>query len=492
MTEYLTKVCEGMMICAGTYLLPSSEIKTNNLNIKGTSFFFDTRLLLRVLGCANKATVEAARELVQLIKQNGGLIYYFPHTSSEIQNAFDDAILELKNKKYIYDSEMRSYANSVKNPLVVLQSKKDSFESELLKYSIFPRPLGTFDEKERIQNSFEKIDMESFIRTEFHWRNDKTIENDVSSIWETHMLRNADYSEYCGKLPVFVTTNVKLPLIALEYAKSRPGVRPISQWKKNRLPVITDVRLTCRLWIPSEQSERISLLYLTANTIAALKPTRAYINKMRGVVEELVEKSPEYSNISLSEFLDDNISEMVFEKTQGDGASFQLATLAETLEEKILLNDELHSKEMDKVNRELEENRDEFDKLKNSVIESAVYKSTKAITFTKFRMNLLYYHGWILSLVAFAVSTFVSVFCQTWYPAIVFVVILVLAILEKCLASKIFYKRFLNLFYPSIKRKHINYLKKNLSTAEERYEEDIIEGVLSNDKTIVKIEKQLR
>lgn len=79
------------------------------------------------------------------------------------------------------------------------------------------------------------------------------------------MIREGEYSEYCGinkKLPVFVTTNPMLINIALKYKEERHSEKSISGWKSNRLPVITDIRMTCRIWSPAEQGKKLPLLYL--------------------------------------------------------------------------------------------------------------------------------------------------------------------------------------------------------------------------------------
>lgn len=65
----------------------------------------------------------------------------------------------------------------------------------------------------------------------------RTIENDAYSLWETHMRRAGNYSEYCGtnlKLPVFVTTNSRLIGVALGYRNARPSTKEIFQWKSNQ------------------------------------------------------------------------------------------------------------------------------------------------------------------------------------------------------------------------------------------------------------------
>ncbi len=506
LTDYLVKVCEGLMICTGTYQIPSSVAKTKGPNIKGTNFFFDTRLLLRVIGCANSATVEASRELVNMIQQNGGLIYYYPHTFTEMQNAFDDAIRQYSNKEEIKDDEMRRYANTLKNPLSILRSKKANLKDELLSYDINLMPLGNFDDNDRIRFNFDTADMISFIRSELHWRNYETISNDVSSIWETHMRRNADYTDCCGgtlKLPIFVTTNVKLPLIALVFSKNRPNTKSISQWKKNRLPVITDVKLTSRLWVPSEQAERVSLLYLTANAVAALRPTKAYINKVREYVGELVQESPQYSNVSLSEFFADNITDSVFEKTQGKDDNFPLSTLAETIEEELMFKDEQHAKEINTINsqhaKEMQEKNTELDlqcfalgKLQNDVINAAINRNIKRVSITKIRLFALLYHGIIISTISAIIGIVLNFVIKNWTPWIAIGLFIALWVVEHFVPSNYFKIRIVNRFYPKLKGKYKKDIKKRLNDAEINYADEIIKGVMKKDKTVCKLDNILK
>ena len=64
LTDYLKRICEGLMITAGVYQLPKNGAEASLPQIKGTVFYFDTRLLLRYIGCANDAAINATKELV--------------------------------------------------------------------------------------------------------------------------------------------------------------------------------------------------------------------------------------------------------------------------------------------------------------------------------------------------------------------------------------------------------------------------------------------
>jgi len=148
MRDYLIKVCQGLMLCSAAYQLPSSDSGVVFDSITDTSFFFDTKLLLRFLGCAGQAAVEAAKELVDLIQTNGGKIYYYAQTLEEMNRAFEKAIRSLQKNQPPYDEDMRLFALKNKNSIDVLYSKKTTIEKELSSHKIFKRANETFDENQ--------------------------------------------------------------------------------------------------------------------------------------------------------------------------------------------------------------------------------------------------------------------------------------------------------------------------------------------------------
>lgn len=214
--DYLIKICEGLMLCVGTYQLPSTDTNGRAPQINGTEFFFDTKLLLRFLGCASEAAVSAAAELVALIQNAGGRIYYYPQTLQEMERAFENAAKSLSYGYPPTDDEMRLYAIRIQNNPAIITAKKASLTSELANANIHLAPHETFTDNERIRFGFDQGDLQQYMRSNLLW-DPQVIDNDALAIWETHMRRQGNYSEYCGtgaQLPVFVTTNSRLIGIA--------------------------------------------------------------------------------------------------------------------------------------------------------------------------------------------------------------------------------------------------------------------------------------
>ncbi len=332
--DYLLRVCEGILVCTGAYQLTGDENYTKKPYINGTGFFFDTRLLLRCVGCAGEAAVESAQELRAMIQKNGGHIYYFDHTWDEIETALEKAQKSLERGNAPVDYEMRLYALHIKNDPTVLSAKLSGLKRELEAQGIFLRTPEVYDDRERLRISFDENDFKHFLKQN-HWR-DAVAEKDAASVWNVHMRRSGRYDAFYGTndhLCVLVTTTTKLARMTLAYQREHPSVKSISSWRRKHQPVITDTQLMCRIWSPEVDTERISLLKLTANAVAAQRPTKKYFDEMSRLVGELKTQIPEASGICLSEFFSDKMTESILELVGDNEERFDLGTLSSSFAE---------------------------------------------------------------------------------------------------------------------------------------------------------------
>ena len=493
--DYLTKICEGLMVTVGAYQLSSTGAKQQT-NIKGTEFYFDTRLLLRLLGCAGKAAVEAAQELAELIQNEGGKIVYFPHTFEEINHAFDEAInwCSGTGSKQL-NNEMRIFVSSIGKSTRVLSAKKASFKAELETKDIFQRGYSYHSDKERIDFGFGRDDLEAFMEKNLNW-DIRVIENDARSIWETHMNRSGDYSEYCGtrkKLCVFVTNNQTLCDIPLRYKKERPSIRTISGWCQNRLPIISDIRLTCRLWSPSNQAERLSLLYLSAGVIAAQRPTKEYYEKIRKNVAELKESVPAYSEIPLQSFFDDNFTNAIIEKTQGQPERIDVGLLATTIEEMTEWKAIEEQKKTQEVQNQLKSAKATIDELsteatkqKDGIINSAINAYKNKIGFLRIPLFLSLHWEAAVSILFSLITVIISTLTNNWNLMWLLLLFLITGVLEKVFASKQIKKLIFKRLLPYTEAKMRKRIQKLLRENERPYEKEIINGTLCKTKLLSK------
>lgn len=486
--DYLKQVCEGLMVCVGAYQLSHSEGENTPPSIAGTAFFFDTRLLLRLLGCAGNAAVSATDELIKLIQDGGGLIYYYPHTRDEVLRAFDDAIHALEHNRPPRDHEMRQYATSIRNSVAIMRAKRANLVDELAKRKIYLRSLNNYSDTDRIRFGFEYEDLCKYMLSKLEWEI-RTTENDAYSLWETHMRRQGDYSEYCGtskKLCVFVTSNPRLVEVALAFRADRPGTRSIQSWRSNRLPVITDARLTCRLWEPAAQGERLSLLYLTANAVAAQCPTKKYYNRMRELAESLEKQVPEYAGIYLPAYFDDNVTDAVLKNTKGQEENLDISTLASTIAELA----EWKAKEQEEITNQEKTEREKvsakYDAQTKSIIEGAVREAKGKMGLSRIALQACLWLPAILAVVVGVVSWVVSLFVDSWGVSIVAVITIVSLIVVQITSSESFAKGIIKLVLPWAEKHFAKRIQGSLRLAEEPYAEAIIESALKQTKLIAK------
>ena len=487
--SYLRQVCEGLMISIGANQLPSSGTKKAIPQIKGTKFYFDTRILLRFVGCAGEAAVKASKELVEMIQKAGGVICYFPHTLSEMNHALDDAILYKRNEKAFLDFEMRLYAQD-KNPTVI-SAKKANLVNELAKSHIYEKPLAEYDEKDKIRFGYDYNDWKQFLVNNLNW-NPKTIENDAMSIWETHMDRHGDYSSYCGtnkRLSVFVTNNSRLVGVCLKYKDNRSGINNISEWRGNSLPVITDVRLTCRLWSPSEQCERMALLYLTSNAVAAQRPTQKYVNEMRKLISQISEEVPEYDSICLSEYFNDNVTETFLETNLGRSENFNVGNLVYTMKELTEYRAIEEQKKTQEAKNKLTESEKALSKTQedlknqqNDIINSAI-EANKDTLGKNAKVVLFGIKHWsiIIGCIITAIVSLVSLLNQQVFFLLIILVPVILCIVEYIITGKAIRRKLIHAVLPRIIQNYKQKINNNLREVELPFAEEIVNGAV--DKT---------
>lgn len=477
--DYLIKICEGLMLCVGTYQLPTVNNDGRTPQINGTNFFFDTKLLLRFLGCASEAAVLAANELVELIQNAGGKIYYYPQTLQEMERAFEKAAKSLSNGYSPSDDEMRLYAMRLHNNPAVISAKKASLKSELAKSNIYLAQHAYFTDNERIRYGFDKDDLQQYMRNNLSWE-PQVIDNDAFAIWETHMRRHGNYSEYCGtreQLPVFVTTNSRLIGIALKFRESRSTSPSLYGWKHNRLPVITDIRLTCRLWSPACHGERMSLLYLTANAVAAKRPTKRYLNSIRKFATQLGEQVPEYSEICLPAYFDDMVTDTILKNTRGEEDNLDINTFATSIAEL----SEWKAKEQEEITNQVRAERNkktvELEQQTESIIRGAVDSNKNRLGHIGLILRMIL--GWpvIVTLLFAGIGSILSLVIGNWNIVWIALVPIVVKGLETLFSSKIAEEAILKWYMPKAEANLNKCIERNLRPAERPYKEIIIKQV---------------
>jgi len=337
--DYILDIVKGLMIYIG--LCQFSDFnQEREEKFRGTSFYLDTKMMLRYLGYSWPELVEETRELVDLIRKDyKGNICIFEHTYSEISSALSNEIFVLKNGGQ-ENYELRCFR-------ILKKYRKEKFEIDLKK-------LEDKIKEEKIEikqdvdiktdkNLHYNLDYNAFceyIHENYpNWK-ENAIYNDVHSINQIHVMRRGNYSKIFGgkqKLPIFVTTNYSL------IASCRKCLRDEYQKKEkdfvfDNLPVIADSALMYRLWLPkaSQIKNNMPALSLSRIVYTAQQENEAFYVKFKAMIKDY----KEYNNITLedlSEVYSSKLFEITAKNAKGNYENFTDEILAQSLEEFIAI-----------------------------------------------------------------------------------------------------------------------------------------------------------
>lgn len=277
---YLLKVITGVMICLAVgdntedIQMHRKQRKTNSI------YYLDTRLALRCLGYSDRLHIEETKELVDLIRKDQGTLAVTTITLAEVQSALYNAYDSLAKRTRVQDEELYDYCLNTKISPSVMKGLCSSAPELMKKYGFI-----LDDEKIDWSTSVAKshnIDCAEFrnhIKSLHANWNDQAIENDVSVISYIYYKRlsSRNSSVY------FVTSNTQLVYCTKSFFSNLKLL-------KSQLPVISNITLLCKLWLPVyDKLSNIPQMILAERAYAAKQPTPEFCLKMQEIIRQYSE-----------------------------------------------------------------------------------------------------------------------------------------------------------------------------------------------------------
>ena len=321
--DYLLQIVKGLMIYIGVYETSYSNQETGQ-KFRGTKFFIDTRLVLRALGYSSEFEVKSVNELLNLICQEyNGVIAVFEHTVKEVELALTAAAQCLKCGKEIQNQEMRWFANEKNYTVEDFDICSANVRTNLkrLGFQCVDSKIE-WNNRNTQKNNIDDNSLFQFIKAKHeHW-NKTAIQNDVDSINKVNMLRHSDYSVAFGgknRLPIFITSNIALITCLREYIAAQQGDDgKLPNWSPNRLPIISDSLLMCRLWLPkANQYANLPALTLARDAYAAQQGNTAFYDKLAKEIA-IVREKHSVNLIDIDDARRQKIEQIIVAKSQGD------------------------------------------------------------------------------------------------------------------------------------------------------------------------------
>lgn len=338
---YLEDIVKGMMIYVGINQTNDYQ-QDKSQKFKGTTFFFDTKLVLRLLGYSWTAQVDSTRELYELItKEYGGIICIFPQTLTETKNAMEKAgkSFQRAGANAIGDAEIRLYAQLNPTGASLLSDSAIVVEDRLKKeFNITLSQQIDWDDGNRYNIAIEEI--VSYICSKHPLWRKGTVQYDVEIINQVNILRRGDYSIKFGsskKLPVFITSNSDLVYTFRDYVEETTNLDANSHWNVHALPVISDTMILFRLWLPhAKQHSGLPSVTLARFAYAAQNPNTQYFEKLRATALSYEEQEG-ISLLNLNETRRLKLEDLLIANSQGDAEELTVEVMAISVEELVSL-----------------------------------------------------------------------------------------------------------------------------------------------------------
>lgn len=266
-------VVKGHML-ANALLCP--DLQEAPKTYKGMTFYFDTPLLIRLLGLEGKAKQAAVENLIALLNNLGATVATFSHSRDELERVIRGAsdFIDLQSGRGAIVMEARK-AGTTKSDLLVfagqINEKLANARVEVVETPIYHLCLQINEE------AFEGV-----LKDEVSYHNPRAKEDDINSVRSIYVLRSGNSPrklEYAKA--VLVTSNSGFAQAAFEYGKDHEESREVSS-------VITDFSLANMAWLKAPLgAPTLPMSEVIAFSYAALQPSMGLLDKFLGEIDKL-------------------------------------------------------------------------------------------------------------------------------------------------------------------------------------------------------------
>jgi|GEM_PF-772596 len=485
---YLEDIVNGMMIYEGVY--QTNDYQQDRIQkFRGTTFYFDTKLILRALGYSWDAQVQSVKEFIHLIQNEyNGNIGIFHQTIAEVENALLRAGNDYKDGVRISDRELRMYAELHPTGASLMCEASTSVKERLKKeFSIHCAEDTDWNADETRGNSIDETQITDFILKKHEWRAG-AVKNDVAIINQINILRKGDYSVRYGekkKLPVFVTTNKDLVFTFREYVSETLEQDPTANWSVQALPIISDNMVLFRLWVPyASKYNELPALTLSRYAYAAQNSDTAYFEKLRETTFAYQQEHG-VDLINLSEIRRQKLEDILAAKTQGDADELSVELVASSVDELVKMESISLREEISSLQDTVKGQENEIDKRDDRIIELAANPLVNRIGRIPRLLIFLSRIWWVLtSLILYILSSHIvgyvsdNVSIPLILTAVPIVVQIILLIADKWMDKKDAQKFAVKWAIEQVWKGYVNKCVSKISKEEEKYKAQIIDYCL--------------
>ena len=275
----------------GYFLRAAIYLQVENANIKAASYkdtmiYYDTPVLLQLLGYQSKQETDSANTLHNLLKKQGAKFYYFEQNEREIMSiltAYQYSLIgEQRSSRTLEGLDANGYdfdgVTRLKNTFSSLLESE--FGIKLSTVPEYPVTADGFVDVNKIDIS--ETDAIEYVRSHTKHYTEENLKSDVTSAIGIHRIRNGAISKEIERCKaIFVTTNTDFTNAFNSFYRDTIG-------KDRVMPVITSFDLSAIAWVKGGAiSSDIPERQLLTNAYTAMQPAPEIIEKCRQVLGQL-------------------------------------------------------------------------------------------------------------------------------------------------------------------------------------------------------------
>ena len=349
---------DSFLVLVQGHMLANALLCPDLHNVSGTfrkvTFYFDTPLLVQILGTEGESRQSASCELIALINKLGGRVATFSHSYQELQNVLRGAAdhVDSTDGRGLIVREARKLGTTRADLLLLAASIDDKLRKAGIDVEVTPRYIEDFQIDETV---FEQV-----LEDEVNYHNPRAKEYDINSVRSIYTIRGNRFAPSLEKArAIFVTSNAAFAKAAWEYGQQYESAQDVSA-------VISDFSLANVAWLKAPMgAPSIPKTQLLALSYAALEPSNALLSKYLTEVDRLEKKGiiteRDHQLLRSSHLVYDELMRL----TLGDDASLTEETVTQTLER---VSNEIKKEESKELTEEQEKHQRTLEELDSQTV----------------------------------------------------------------------------------------------------------------------------
>lgn len=366
--ESFTLLMQGHML-ANALLCP--DLNSVSDSYTDVVFYFDTPLLIQLLGLEGEQEEQAIKEVVSLVRKLKGKVCYFSHTYDELTTSIKisaEFIESQKGRGTIVNEARKS--GKKKSDLILLASQAAEILEE---YGVTSEPTPSYAQENHKFEIAEEV-FASVLGDEIDYSNPRAKDYDIRSVRSIYVLRKGCAPQSVEKAKaVLVTSNTSFSKAAFEYGKTIEMSREVST-------VITDFSLANTAWLKAPQgAPALPKKEILAFAYAAARPSKGFWDQVLLEADKLEHKgritARDHQFLRSSYTVQSELAKL----TLGDVSALTEESITKTLAR---VTDEIRGEELEErnvINKKLDEATVQIGSLVGSLdsVRENIYWSSK-------------------------------------------------------------------------------------------------------------------